>query len=65
MKVLLLVTWIVNNAANSYQIEFDSRDKCEAARLALIEDRNRIMGKKSAWPLGFQEPEVSAVCVTR
>lgn len=65
MKVLLLVTWIVNNAANSYQIEFDSREKCDAARLALIADRDRIRGKMAAAPLGFQFPEVSAVCATK
>jgi hypothetical protein len=62
MKVLLLVTWIVNGAANSYQVEFGSRENCEAARSALIIDQARISGNATMTPLGFQRPEVSAIC---
>jgi hypothetical protein len=63
MKVLLLVTWIVNGAANSYQVEFDGPEKCDFARHALINDRNRFVANTVA-PLNFQVPQVSAVCVT-
>lgn len=56
MKVLLLVTWIVNSAASSYQAEFESREKCEVARLALLTDQKRINGNSQMTPLGFQRP---------
>jgi hypothetical protein len=62
MKVLLLVTWIVNGAANSYQVEFGSREKCEVARSSLIHEQVRISGNAQMTPLGFQRPEVSAIC---
>ena len=64
MKVLLLVTWIVNSAANSYHVEFESREKCEIARVALLNDQKRI-NVGSMTPLGFQRPEVSAICVSQ
>jgi len=65
MKVLLLVTWIVNNAVSSYQVEFDNRAKCDAARLVLLADQKRINDNVSMTPLGFQRPEVSAICVNQ
>lgn len=65
MKVLLLVTWIVNSAANSYQAEFENREKCEVARIALLNDQKRINGNSRVTPLGFQSPEVSAICVSQ
>jgi hypothetical protein len=65
MKVLLLVTWIVNNAVNSYQVEFQNRENCDAAKVALLTDQKRIIGKATAVPLGFQVPEVSAICVNQ
>ena len=65
MKVLLLVTWIVNSGATSYQAQFDSQEKCEAARQALLSDEKRINGHTQMTPLGFQRPEVSAVCASQ
>jgi hypothetical protein len=65
MKVLLLVTWIVNSATSSYQVEFENREKCEAARSALINDQVRISGNAQMTPLGFQRPEVSAICANQ
>jgi hypothetical protein len=66
MKVILLVTWIVagqsSAQASSYQVEFDSWDKCTAARDALLRDRERITKGMSMMPLGAQAPAVSAVC---
>lgn len=68
MKIVLLVTWIVSGQApSSYQVEFDSWQKCEAARQALLKDRERInesIGAVIAGP-GVFRPMVSVVCVTK
>ena len=58
-------TWIVNNAVTSYHAEFDSREKCDVARLALLNDQKRINGNAQMTPLGFQRPEASAICVSQ
>jgi hypothetical protein len=69
MKVILLVTWIVTGQtaaqASSYQVEFDSWDKCIIARDAILSDRERILKGVGMMPLGAQAPAVSAVCATQ
>jgi len=43
MAFLLLVTWLANGQPPShYQVEFSSNEACEAARLQLIKDAERI-----------------------
>jgi hypothetical protein len=40
---LLLVTWLAyNQTASNYQVLFNSNEACEAARLQLIKDAERI-----------------------
>jgi len=74
---LLLVTWIVagHNPA-SYQVQFLTTDACEAARVAILKDADRVAkalllpnGAQDA-PAGFKADAertplvVSAVCAT-
>ena len=43
MAFLLLVTWLAyGQPASDYQVEFGSKEACEAARLQLIKDAERI-----------------------
>ena len=43
MAFLLLVTWLgYAQPASHYQVEFSSNEACEAARLKLIKDAERI-----------------------
>jgi hypothetical protein len=45
MKTILLVTWIMcNQSPSSYQIEFDTTEKCAQARNGLLLDYQRIYG---------------------
>ena len=44
MKVVLLVTWIVSlQPPSSYHVEFDSLEKCEAAKLAVLDNREQMV----------------------
>jgi len=43
MAFLLLVTWLAyNQPPDHYQVPFSSNEACEAARLQLIKDAERI-----------------------
>ena len=43
MTFLLLVTWLAyGQPPSDYQVEFSSNEACEAARLKLIKDGERI-----------------------
>jgi hypothetical protein len=71
MKVVLLVTWIVSlQPPSSYQVTFDSWEKCEAAKNAVLDDRARVL--KQGWGgtgyimgPGIHLPVVSAVCAAQ
>jgi hypothetical protein len=74
MKFLLLVTWFVNNQPPSnYQVIFPSSEACEAARLQVLKDAERMRQDKIDQAGGFvpgklagmSAPKVSAVCVTQ
>ena len=73
---LLLVTWIVGgHALNSYQTQFASAEACEAARVAILKDAERVSNALllpnavPPPPAGFKVDSaraplaVSAVCV--
>ena len=46
MKVILLVTWIVfGQPPSSYQVEFDSTEKCAAAHNVLVAEQRRLAEK--------------------
>jgi hypothetical protein len=73
---LLLVTWIVaGQSPSSYQAQFVSQEACDAARLAIFKDADRLSNALlspnivAQPPAGFkvlsnQRPlAVSAVCV--
>jgi len=62
MRVVLLVTWIVSGQpTSSYQVTFDNWDKCNAARDAVLQDRDRVREQMGLLPLGTFV-SVSAVC---
>jgi hypothetical protein len=80
MAFLLLVTWLgYAQPAIHYQVEFSSNEACEAARLQLIKDAERIgqsmIERATAQQIGSNNktallmaaisnaPYVSAVCV--
>lgn len=75
---LLLVTWLMHDQPPSnYQVTFSSPEACEAARLQVINDAQRIRQDKidqvlrSGLPAavaaleGAAAPSVSAVCVAQ
>jgi hypothetical protein len=74
---LLLVTWIVSGQAlSSYQVQFSSAEACEAARMALIGDAERVSNQlllphgTPAPPAGYKVDSdrtplaISAICVS-
>jgi hypothetical protein len=62
MKVVLLVTWIVSGQpASSYQVAFDSWQKCDVAKEAVLRDREQVRQQMGLLPLG-EFAAVSAVC---
>jgi hypothetical protein len=80
MAFLLLVTWLgYAQPPSHYQVEFSSNEACEAARLKLIKDAERIgqsmIERATAQQIGSNNkttllmaaisnaPYVSAVCV--
>jgi hypothetical protein len=78
MKFLLLVTWLMHDQpASNYQVPFNSLEACEAARLQLIKDAERVRQDKIDHALhsgldqimaalqGTASPSVSAVCVSQ
>jgi hypothetical protein len=68
MKIVLLVTWIVSGQPpSSYQVEFDSWEKCEAARDAVLRDRDRMTKNIGAMIMGpgTHYPVVSVVCAAK
>ena len=53
MKIVLLVTWIVSGQLpSSYQGTFDSWEKCDAAKEAVLRDRDRVRELMGSVPLG-------------
>ncbi len=68
MKVVLLVTWIVSGQPpSSFQVEFDSWEKCGVAHDAVLQDRERAvktMGTMIMGP-GTHIPIVSVVCAIK
>jgi hypothetical protein len=75
---LLLVTWFTpGQPTTNYQVAFSSPEICEAARLKVIADAQRVRQDKidqaSRSPLGepmvaaaeMAAPSVSAVCVAQ
>jgi len=64
MTFLLLVTWLAfGQPPSHYQIPFSSNEACEAARLQLIKDAERIgqsrgnrwkTGKRAGTPFGWR-----------
>jgi hypothetical protein len=76
--VLLLVTWLMyDQPPSNYQVAFNSLEACEAARLKVINDAQRMRQDKidqasrsgldqhTAARLGVVSPSVSAVCVAQ
>jgi hypothetical protein len=75
---LLMVTWLaVNQPPSNYQVTFSSMEACEAARLKVISDAERMrqdkvnqvlqsgLGQTMAALEGAGVPSVSAVCVAQ
>jgi hypothetical protein len=75
---LLLVTWLMHDQPPSnYQVAFSSLEACEAARLKVVNDAQRVRQDKidqalrsgldqhMAARLGVVSPSVSAVCVAQ
>ena len=75
---LLLVTWFTpGQPTTSYQVEFNAPEICEAARIKVINDAQRVRQEKidqaSRSPMGEEmailaeqaAPSVSAVCVAQ
>jgi hypothetical protein len=70
---LLLVTWLTyNQSPSNYQVPFSSAEACEAARLQVIKDAERIrqqqaagLDQRMAALQGTALPSVSAVCVAQ
>jgi len=64
MTFLLLVTWLAyGQPPSDYQVPFSSNEACEAARLQLIKDAERIgqsmgnrwkTGKRAGTPFGWR-----------
>ena len=53
MKIVLLVTWIVSGQLpSSYQGTFDSWENCDAAKEAVLRDRDRVREQMGSVPLG-------------
>ena len=53
MKIVLLVTWIVSGQLpSSYQGTFDFLEKCDAAKEAVLRDRDRVREQMGLVPLG-------------
>jgi hypothetical protein len=68
MKIVLLVTWIVSGQPpSSYQVEFGSWEKCDAARDAVLRDRDQMVKSIGAMMMGpgTHYPVVSVVCVEK
>jgi hypothetical protein len=76
MKTILLVTWIVlGQPPSSYQVEFDSPEKCGDARKALIAEQRRLGEERKAQTVqrvpGYgtvlsnpgPPPQLTAICV--
>jgi hypothetical protein len=65
MKIVLLVTWLVSGQPpSSYQVTFDSWEKCNAAKEAVLRDRDRVREQMGLLPLGVFA-SVSAVCAAQ
>jgi hypothetical protein len=75
---LLLVTWFTpGQPTTNYQVAFNSPETCEAARLKVITDAQRVrqdkidqasrsvLGQQMAVAAEMSAPSVSAVCVAQ
>ena len=74
MDFVLLVTWFVyGSSPSSYQVAFKSKETCEAARLAILHDADRLnseldqkIRERAGGGIGatYRQPkQVSATCV--
>ena len=80
MKTVLLVTWLIfGQSPSSYQVEFDTAEKCAQAKSAVLLDYERLYGPivlatrpsaltraeiNAGRPL-YEKPKISALCVDR
>lgn len=65
MKVVLLVTWMISGQpASSCQVTFDNWQKCNAAKEAILRDREQVRQQMGLLPLG-EFVAVSAVCAAQ
>jgi hypothetical protein len=75
---LLLVTWFTpGQATTNYQVAFSSPETCEAARLKVIDDAQRVrqdkidqasrsvLGQQMVIAAEMSAPSASAVCVAQ
>jgi hypothetical protein len=78
MKTLLLVTWLIfGQSPSSYQVEFDTAEKCAQAKSAVLLDYERLYGPivlatrpsalaraeiNAGRPI-YEKPKISALCV--
>ncbi len=80
MKAVLLVTWLIfGQSPSSYQVEFDTAEKCGQARSTVLLDYERVYGPIQPAPRQtqltraeinagrpiYEKPKVSVVCVER
>ncbi len=80
MKTVLLVTWLIfGQSPSSYQVEFDTAEKCAQARSTVLLDYERVYGRIEPAPRQtgltraeinanrpiYEKPKVSVVCVER
>jgi hypothetical protein len=75
MAFLLLVTWLsYGQPPSDYQVPFSSNEACEAARLQLIKDIERIgqsmieratVPAFAAWPAALRQPAPPATLAQR
>ena len=78
MKAVLLVTWLIfGQSPSSYQVEFDTAEKCDQARSTVLLDYERVYGPIQPAPRQtgltraeinanrpiYEKPKVSVVCV--
>jgi len=72
-SVILLVTWLVpGQPANSYQVPFTTKERCAAARTAVLQDAQRLLDERATGtaPSGPRiQPTlafgITALCVTQ
>jgi hypothetical protein len=65
MTETMKIVWLVSGQpASSYQVTFESLEKCNAAKEAVLRDRDRVREQMGLLPLGVFA-SVSAVCAAQ